>query len=138
MPQRAQAELNTITTDWIGLYPDFYNATQGFGAKVYPLHDQVVGGMRKGLLILLGAVAGVLLIACANLATMLLARASARERELAIRFALGASRFRLLRQMLVESVLLSIAGAALGSFLSVWGLELLKQIGARTIPRLAE
>src|SRR4029077_4307358 len=109
----AQAELDTIISHWIQTYRDNYNGG-GFGAKIYPLHDQVVGQMRTGLAILLGSVVFVLLIACANLATMLLARASARERELAIRIALGAGRWRLLRQMLTESVLLALAGAALG------------------------
>jgi len=134
---KAQAELDKIVANWIQTYRDNYGGG-GFGAKIYPLHDQVIGNMRAGLGILLGAVVFVLLIACANLATMLLARASARERELAIRVALGAGRWRLLRQMLTESVLLALAGAAIGIFLSVWVLELLKQIGARTIPRLAE
>ena len=136
-PVKAQAELDTIMANWIRAYPDNYKDS-GFGARIYPLQDQVVGGMRTGLAILFGAVVFVLLIACANLATMLLARASARERELAIRIALGAGRWRLLRQMLTESVLLALAGAAGGIVLSVWGLELLKRIGARTIPRLAE
>jgi len=134
---QAQAELDKIISNWVQTYKDNYGGG-GFGAKIYALHDQVIGQMRAGLGILLGAVVFVLLIACANLATMLLARASARERELAIRVALGAGRWRLLRQMLTESVLLAAAGAAIGIFLSVWGLELLKQIGARTIPRLAE
>lgn len=134
---KAQAELDTIIADWIRAYPDNYSGAR-FGARIYPMQDQVVGGMRTGLAILLGAVIFVLLIACANLATMLLARASARERELAIRIALGAGRWRLLRQMLTESVLLALAGAAGGVILSIWGLELLKQIGARTVPRLAE
>ena len=136
-PVKAQAELDTIMANWIRAYPDNYKDS-GFGARIYSLQDQVIGGMRTGLAILLGAVIFVLLIACANLATMLLARASARERELAIRIALGAGRWRLLRQMLTESVLLALAGAAGGIVLSVWGLELLKRIGARTIPRLAE
>src|SRR5215471_12803972 len=134
---QSQAELDKIIANWVQTYKDNYGGG-GFGAKIYGLHDQVVGGMRTGLAILFGAVVFVLLIACANLATMLLARASARERELAIRVALGAGRWRLLRQMLTESVLLAVAGAALGIFLSIWGLEVLKQIGARTIPRLAE
>src|SRR6266404_7245967 len=134
---QAQAELDKIISNWKQTYKNNYGGG-GFGAKIYVLHDQVVGGMRTGLTILLGAVVFVLLIACANLATMSLARASARERELAIRIALGAGRWRLLRQMLTESVLLALAGAAGGIVLSVWGLELLKRIGARTIPRLAE
>ena len=135
--QQAQAELDKIIFGWTQIHKSNY-AGAGFGAKIYALHDQVVGGMRTGLAILFGAVVFVLLIACANLATMMLARASSREREMAIRVALGAGRWRLLRQMLTESVLLALAGAAIGSFLSVWGLELLKQIGGQTIPRLAQ
>ena len=110
---KAQAELDQIISNWRRAYPDNYNGG-GFGARIYPFQSQVVGGMRNGLVILLGAVVFVLLIACANLATMLLARASARERELAIRVALGAGRWRLVRQMLIESVVLALAGAAGG------------------------
>jgi predicted permease len=134
----AQAELNTLIADWKRTHPDNYPSEASFGAKIYSLQEQVVGGMRKGLAILLGAVAGVLLIACANLATMLLARSSARERELAIRVALGAGTWRLLRQLLTESVLLAVAGAVGGVILSIWGLEFLVHLGARTVPRLAE
>src|SRR3984893_15336065 len=108
-PKQAQAELDKIISNWSQTYPDNYGSNSGFGAKIYPLQDQVVGGMRAGLAILLGAVIFVLLIACANLATMLLARASARERDLTLRIALGAGRLRLLRQMLTESVLLALA-----------------------------
>jgi len=136
--QQAQAELDQLVASWRQRYPDNYNPSDGFGAKIYPLHEQVIGAMRGGLAVLLGAVASVLLIACANLATMLLARASAREREFAIRVALGAGRWRLLRQLLTESVLLGLVGGTVGVLLSVWGIELLKPVGARTVPRLAE
>lgn len=133
-----QAELDNVVAGWLRQFPDNYGASNRFGARAYALQEQVVGGMRNGLAILLGAVVGVLLIACANLATMLLARSSARERELAIRVALGAGTWRLLRQLLTESVLLSLAGAVAGLLLSIWGLDVLVRLGARTVPRLSE
>jgi putative ABC transport system permease protein len=136
--QQAQVELDHLIANWHQQYPDNYKSGDGFGAKIYPLREQAVGGMRTGLAILLGAVGFVLLIACANLATMLLARASARERELAIRVALGAGPWRLLRQMLTESVLLALSGGVAGVLLAVWGIEFLQQAGARTVPRLSE
>jgi putative ABC transport system permease protein len=132
----AQAEFDTLTTNWLRSHPDKYDV--GFGAKVYQFQEQVVGGMRKGLAILFGAVVFVLLIACANLATMLLGRASAREREMGIRVALGAGPRRLIRQMLTESIVLGLGGGIAGVILSIWGLEFLKRLGARTIPRLGE
>ncbi|MEY2576461.1 MAG: hypothetical protein QOF80_1948 [Verrucomicrobiota bacterium] len=135
---QAQAEANTIVANWHPLFPDNYEPSTKFGATIYPLHDLVIGGMRPALMILLGAVAVVLLIACANLTTMLLARAGAREREFAIRLALGAGRMQLVRQMLSESILLAIIGGTAGVVLAIWGLDLLRSIGAQTVPRIAE
>ena len=137
-PAQAQAEIDTIHASWFKQFPDNYSASTRFGASLYSLHEQVVGGMRTALRILLAAVGVVLLIACANLTTMLLARAGAREREFAIRVALGASRLQLLRQILCESVLLALIGGAAGSLLAVWGLDLLRAIGTQSVPRLAE
>lgn len=135
---QAQAEADTIVANWHPLFPDNYEPATKFGATIYPLHNLVIGGMRPALMILLGAVAVVLLIACANLTTMLLARAGAREREFAIRLALGAGRTQLVRQMLSESILLALVGGSAGVVLAVWGLDLLRSIGAQTVPRLAE
>ena len=135
---QAQAEVNTIVANWHPLFPDNYEPATKFGATIYPMHDLVIGGMRPALMILLGAVAAVLLIACANLTTMLLARAGAREREFAIRLALGAGRLQLVRQMLAESILLALIGGSAGVVLAVWGLDLLRSIGTQTVPRLAE
>jgi putative ABC transport system permease protein len=136
--QQAQAEIETVVRGMRARFKDNYPQTDSFGATLYPLKEQVIGGMKPLLLILSGAVALVLLIACANLATMLLARASAREREMAIRIAVGASRGRLLRQGLTESVVLAILGGMTGTFLAIWALELVKTLGTQTIPRLGE
>jgi putative ABC transport system permease protein len=134
----AQAEVETLNAQMRREHPDAYSQDDSFGGDVFALKELAVGGMRPTLLILLGAVFLVLMIACANLTTMLLARAASHDRETAIRVALGASRMRLLRQMLTESVILALGGALVGTLLAVWGVDVLKSIGAQTVPRLRE
>jgi predicted permease len=137
-PGQAQAEMDGLTAQLRAEHPDVYPPNGGLTFAVVPLQEQVVGSVRAALLILLGAVAFVLLIACVNVANLLLSRALVRRKEMALRSALGASRGRLVRQVLTESLLLALAGGVSGIVLSVWCLKGIRLLGARSVPRLHE
>lgn len=129
--QQAQAELDAISSRLEEQYPE---DNKGWGAVVVPLHEDLVRDVRPALLILLGAVAFVLLIACANVANLMLAKTLSRRKEIAIRSALGASRKRLLQEILVETVALSLAGGAVGLLVATGGVSLIKHFLASSLP----
>ena len=134
-PQQAQAEINSIASRLAREYPD---VNAGLESVVIPLHEQIVGDVREALLILLGAVVLVLLIACANIANLLLSKATARHKEIAIRTALGANRGRLLRQLLTESTLLGLLGGVFGFLVAYAGSKTLVSFGSLSIPQLTD
>lgn len=135
---QAQAEMDALTARLRREHPDVYPPAGGLTFSIVPLQEQVVGGVRGQLVVLTIAVALVLLIACANVANLLLSRALGREAEFATKVAIGAGRGRLIRQLLTESVLLSIIGGAAGLLLTGWMLTGIRLLGARSVPRLPE
>ena len=137
-PEQAQVETDVIIESVKKDYPQGYPKDGASQTLIKPLQQELVGDLRRALWVLLAAVVFVLLIACANVANLLLARSETRQKEMAIRAALGAGRARIIRQLLAESLLLAIAGGVAGLLLAWWGLTVLPALGSEKIPRLQE
>lgn len=135
---QASAELDRFAAQLAREYPDNYPSSAGWGMFLVPLKEQMVGQIRPALLVLLGAVGFVLLIACVNIANLLLANGSAREREFAVRSAMGAARSRLVRQLVTESLMLALAGGVLGLVLAYWGVGSVRALVGDSVPRVDE
>ncbi|MEM7349982.1 MAG: ABC transporter permease [Acidobacteriota bacterium] len=136
--QQAQADMDAIAAGFQHDYPGVYPAGSGWGIGLVPIHEEIVGNVRPQLLALFGAVVLVLLIACANVANLLLVQAPVREREVALRTALGASRLAVVRQLLIESLVLAMVGGSLGLLLAYWGTNAVVAFDLGAMPRLEE
>jgi predicted permease len=137
---RAQADLDAVAARWRVDFPERYatETTKEWSLARVPIRDEMFGSVRRSLIVIAAAVGFVLLIACVNVANLMLARGATRQKELAIRLALGAGRARLVRQLVTESIVVALAGGAIGLFLAWLGVHLLVRLGANELPRIAD